>query len=202
MLAELDLYRAEFDEIVDTVYQAYERKPLQSGKPYLISLYDSVSQFEPCYPLERADVSQELVFRWLIFIQKYYEAKPAITLKQYLIRRSIWTMRDWFKLLMRKPPYETPIVILPKLDSFVLNSKFLLYGTDVQPFDCLTSYERYLLFLKFKDDRTILEIADAVQKTKKTVRTQLKRIYNKLRSYEDASTEPGRPCERSDGSPS
>jgi len=200
MLEEIEKYRAEFNEIVDTVYKAYRGQALDSYKPYLIVLYNTISQFDPIFPLERGDIHQELFFRWMIFIPKYYEARPAVKLRQYLIRRSIWAMRNWVRSLTKKTPMiQTQTVILPEFRSFVLNLKFLTQGTEVVPFDCLTAYERYLIFLKFKEDRTILEIARAVQKTRKTVKAQLKRVYDKLRSHADASTESRRSSQGSDG---
>lgn len=201
MLEELAKYRAEFEEIVDTVYKAYSKQPLISAKKYLVVLYDSISSLEATFPLDAEDIRQELVFRWLIFISKYYEAKPNVKLRQYLIRRSIWAMRDWFHLLMKKPVWDTPVIVFPEFNSFVLNFKFLIHGTDVAPFDILSPYERYLIFLKFKEERTILEIAKAVQKTRKTVKAQLKSIYDKLRSHSDASTNTGRSSSRIDGVP-
>jgi hypothetical protein len=71
---------------------------------------------------------------------------------------------------------------------FRLNLPFLARGTDFYPLSELSAYERYLIFLKYKEDRNILEIAQVVQKSKMTVQRHLKRIHTKLRSYANEDT--------------
>ena len=68
---------------------------------------------------------------------------------------------------------------------FKLNVSFLAHGTDFYPLSELSPYERYLIFLKYQEDRNILEIAQVVQKDKMTIQRHLKKIHTKLRSFVD-----------------
>src|SRR3990167_11481597 len=136
-MEELQKYRADFNEIVETVDRAYRRKPLQSYKKHLIILYRSLVKFNSVYPLERSDIEQELAYRWILFSRKYHQAKPSIGIRSYLVQRSMWAMRDWFRLLMRQPVivYQNRPI---EVELFRLDFKFLVYGTEVEPFNLLT----------------------------------------------------------------
>ncbi len=65
---------------------------------------------------------------------------------------------------------------------FEINFKFLIIGSDHLFLNDLTAYERYLLFLKFKEDKTIKEISILTQKHNETIQEHLAKIFNKIRS--------------------
>ncbi len=186
----LDTYQDDFKELVDTVEVAYQGNPLHFSKPHLKALYSSLTDNRSGPTIDREDIEQQLALLWLKYAKGYHESKPSIHLRQYLIRRSVWGLRDWFNMEMKPIPYY--LLLLPPQEEYLpkpfkLDLGFLLYGTRFYPLSILSSYERYLIFLMFKEERTILEIAKAVQKSDKTVSKQLRNIINKLRSECNAS---------------
>ena len=60
------------------------------------------------------------------------------------------------------------------------------------PLDSLLPYERYLIFLKYKAEKSIVEMAHILQKNRDTVSNQLKRIHDKLRSLANEKPEDPR----------
>lgn len=182
----LKRYRKDFDELVSTVESAYWYQPQLFSKPHLDYLYSSLTKERNGPKLEPGEIHQELIALWGEFYRKYQESKPEIHIRQYLIRRSVWGLRDWFNSQFKFYPAAPPPLDEEETYShrvgFKLDLGFLFYGTRVFPLSILSPYERYLIFLKFKKERTILEIAGIVQKNKETVGFQLHKILKKLRS--------------------
>ena len=69
---------------------------------------------------------------------------------------------------------------------FNLDLQFLLNGTDYFPLSELTAYERYLIYLKYKEGKTIVQISQVVQKERHTVSSHMKKATEKLRSLKNA----------------
>ena len=181
----IDKYKSDFDELVDTLIDGYYHRPLAIQKEHLRFLRNSLKEKRSRVPLERDDVVQELSIKWIQFEKKFNKTKPKIHIRQYLRRRSVWFLRDWFNRQMKKitlhPIYEEDSFI-NNTAPFTLSLRFLLYGTSYRFLSDLSPYERYLIFLRYKLDRTILEIAYAVQKDDITIERHFKKIFNKIRS--------------------
>lgn len=183
MSSILEQYHSDFNELVETVYSAYKKKELVSNnKAHLSILYSALYYIDIYEFLSKEDIRQELSVMWLKYIKVYATTKPKVHIRTYLIRRSVWEIRDWFHKLARKKPIE----ILPKEESlhnfdFTIDLQFLLYGDKEGMLKDLTSYERYLIFLRFKEDKTIPEISFMVQKTSETVADHLSKILDKIK---------------------
>lgn len=188
-MEELQTYKKEFNALVGAVHSAsLGIEPINTNR-YALVLYDEIKNI-PSLPLEVCDIEQELRLCWVIFVRKYNDRKPEITLRQYLLRRSIWALRDWYKHV-QKPSSESHRV---GRDSgkqefpFKLDTRFLVEGSDLFPFTLLTPYQRYILYLKYKENKSISQIAKLVIKTRKTVSLELRRLLKNLRSVaKDAS---------------
>lgn len=180
----LQRFRNDFVDLVNVFMLRSRDIPFTTNQQYLQVLYNSLIIKENQLLIERDDVEQELAMLWLLYARKYMESKPDIHIRQYLRRLSVWGLRQYFNRVTR-PVTHAPLMV-PEEEitdhGFKLDLQFLLKGTDFHPLSVLTPYERYLIFLKFKEEKTILEIAYIVQKTKKTVCVHLQKTIKKLRS--------------------
>ena len=123
---------------------------------------------------------------WLEAKAAYTKNKPKDnTLKGYLIRHTIWKMRDWL-IAQTRVVKEYPYYYFSKEQSrFVLDLSFLIKGTKIFPFSKLNPYERYLIFLRFREERTIVEIAYIIQKHRCNISKDLYHTIDKLRRLFD-----------------
>lgn len=189
-MEELQLYRREFNSLVAAVRSASLGEEPSHKTKYSIVLYDEIKDVPVTAPLEVADIEQELRLYWFIFVQKFHQSKPEITLRQYLLRRSIWALRDWYHWAMKPAgPSHVKGKTLKNEFPFKLDILFLVEGSDLHPFSLLTAYQRYILYLKYKEKKSTSAIASMVLKTRKTVSLELRRTIKFLRSAaKDASS--------------
>ena len=182
-----DVYSNEFEGIVDLVWDTYNKQPTDPTQSYLLALKEKLLSFQDrchtTFAFQREDVEQELSVLWLRFNRNYRGKRTPGELKDYLLKHSVFSMKGWFfrqisALSHGQSRYVPNWTIL----EFQLDLKFLLEGTDYWPLCNLSPYERYLIFLKFKEEKSIVDMAYTVQKHREVVAYQLKRILNRLRS--------------------
>lgn len=173
-------YQKEFREMSDGVFDIYQN--IYSGtESHLNYLKNNTTTQRSIYSLNREDLNQQLKLIWLELEQQFELNQPKVSLKTYLIRMSTWIIRDWFnhemKILytqnLEPPPEELP---------FNINIQFLYLGSDWYPLSNLTTYERYILYLKYNKEMTIQEIAFKLKRDRGLVGIQLHSILNKIRS--------------------
>lgn len=133
------------------------------------------------------DVKQEFYLIFLEAERSYDKRKPKATFQSYAARRVAWGMRDYLirtsKIVTTYPYY----YFTEEKPEFIIDLNFLLYGTGIYPLSELSPYERYLIFLRFREDKSILEISTIVQHNWLTVNTRLDAAIDKLRRLSDAS---------------
>ena len=144
--------------------------------------------------LEKEDVEQEIRYIWL-----HCEKTCEELTERYLKQITIWWIRDWTIKQSRVVQVYPYYYFLEQEPEFLLDLKFLVYGTRVYPFSTLAPYERYLIFLRYREEKTILQISKMVCKNKNTVQQELRRVLNKLRRLNDAKENPSGSCDRGDG---
>jgi DNA-directed RNA polymerase specialized sigma24 family protein len=193
MYNEFYKYRNEFNGIINTLLRIHNGLSYIPKENYLkalardlINLRDGRHSYFDLTPLE---AQQQLVLIWLELIVGYHKSKPNSRMRSWLIRMSCWKIRDWYKkqtrIVTTMPYIPSENKTNPSL--FKLDLKFLLYGTSFFPLSELSSYERYLLFLKYKKNCNILEIANIVQKERHTIGLHLQNISNKMRNLKNAT---------------
>lgn len=185
---EFFLYYIDFEKLCLTTINAINGTKYEYYKDnYLYRLICSMNKIS-C--IDDSDVVQQLYLIWLKAIKNYRISKPNIRIRRYLIRMSVWGIRDWLQAESniplsgpRKEPEEEQDY------PFTLDLSFLLYGSTYHPLQGLTDYERYLIYLKYVEGKHIFAIADHLQRDRGLVSKQLTTIHNKLRSRfnEDAS---------------
>jgi hypothetical protein len=178
-------YPKLFKKFINVTYSALSQKDSFYQEKYFNILHKILSKYElPSY-ISKEDISQQLALMWHQFFLTYKEKRPDIRLRQYLIRRSIWGLRDWLLTECKNKTHILEDIYYtnePVVYDFEINFKFLIIGSDHLFLNDLTAYERYLLFLKFKEDKTIKEIASLTQKHNETIQEHLTKIFNKIRS--------------------
>jgi len=186
-------YISEFNNIVETVMEvAYQRYTYQTF-PFLEALATElnkiVEEFGTIIPISKEDLVQELNMLWLSYKKTYKENRPKVSLRSYLISRSIWGLRDWLHKQGR-----TTFIPFPNLlegetkQGDLIDFNFVLKGGSLSPFKVLNAYQRYVLFLRYGREMSIDEITNLLQKSQPTVRKQLREIIEKIRSEYDKGT--------------
>jgi hypothetical protein len=176
---ELIRYQQDFDNIVTTLQHAYYKQDIAFQAPFYKSFYESITTVRNNFVFDEQDVRQQLRLIWIELIGKYYKTKPQIHIRQYLIKCSAWMLRDWFRHQMLIQS-EAPKVFTTTSPPFSLDLSFLLQGTDYFPLSTLNPYERYLLYLQYKENKSVSQIAYIVQHDRATVTNQLNILTNKL----------------------
>lgn len=192
-MTEFDKYSDDFEELINAVYQAYLGKSPVVHRRDLAGLVKEVKELARrpgnSLDLSRDEIRQELACMWVSFIRSYRRSGPELHIRQYLIRRSIWGLRDWIRKESRvlrraptSPPREAP--------AFQLNFSFLLEGETWPPLAPLNAYQRYLIYLKFVEDKDILRIAQHLHKDRHVVSRQLSDTLRLIRriANEEAHT--------------
>lgn len=178
---ELIRYSKEFNKILSIATDAINRRYRPEYKKEY--LYQVLSSIPIATTVSDDDIKQELYMIWLIGIKNYYISNPKCAVRKYLMRMSVWGLRDWLikeaNILMSAPVDEN-------FDEeaecpFTLDLSFLLYGSSYPPLQELSNYERYLIYLKHVEDKHIIEIAKHLQKDRDLISKQITAIYNKLR---------------------
>ena len=184
----VEQFESEFNEFIDVTYKTYWNEDVLPRQNFSSTLHKtlkkSLGNKKRTFDLTKEDLEQHLSLLWLIYEEQYNhkDKKPDATLKTYIIRRSIWGLRDWLS-------YEINIVTEeynPRLDEeiekeFKLDVLFLLEGSECFLLKELSPYERYIIFLKFKEDKSILQMSYILQKDRRVVKKQFDSIISKIK---------------------
>jgi len=142
----------------------------------------------------REDIKQQIRFIWLTAEKRYKANVNGRSLKDYLIRMTILGMRDYTISLLKQTntTNTSNFSYYIKRPQLLLDLHFVVNGTNTCPFDTLNPYERYLLFLRYNQEKTLAEIAKTVYKRVRTVQLELRFITDKLRSLANEDKDTGR----------
>jgi len=184
----LKRFENEFNELVSVTYDSYwERKVFPKDK-FSVVLRDTITNAlinkKRTFDLTKEDLEQQLALLWLSYYKQYNskEDKPETSLKSYIIRRSIWGLRDWLK-------YEVSVItenfMIPETEvpesEFKIDLAFLFHGVEFTLLKDLSPYERYIIFLKFKEDKSILQMSHILQKDRRMVKSHFDSIIKRIK---------------------
>jgi DNA-directed RNA polymerase specialized sigma24 family protein len=117
------------------------------------------------YSIDREDIEQELYIKWIEWIKEWeeYPAPKGLSLRSHLLRRSIWFLRDFIKgqagAIDREQKIEEKKVIeINEPAEDITPLKWLTGYLAIE--NKLSSYSRYLLFMKDIQGLTIRELSD------------------------------------------
>lgn len=185
---EFVFYLSDFNKLWKITVDAINK--VNSHKYNGDYLYQLIAPLDRIATIDSEDVVQELACIWLKAIQNYNDSKPNCSIRQYLVRMSVWGIRDWL-YKEANIPMSGPLIKQEEEREypFALDLSFLVDGSSQVLFKDLTDYERYLIYLKYHEGKHIFEIAEHLQKDRSVISKQLYAIHDKLRSIfnEDAS---------------
>lgn len=178
-------YKSDFDELVETTIAAHHKLPIDLIKPHLLYLYKCLCILDNTFTYTRDDIIQQLRLIWFELFNKYNKTKPKIHIRQYLIRCSVWAIRDW---MIKDMSIVSSFKVKDAEDHFSLSEPefkldlhFLFYGSDYELIKHLSPYHRYLLYLIYTKDQSILEVASKIQKDRSIVSKDFKVLLQKLK---------------------
>jgi DNA-directed RNA polymerase specialized sigma24 family protein len=176
---EFTLYADDFKRIYQTTVDAL--REVDSPKYHNDYLFQLLSEINIDHYIDPEDIKQELYLIWIKAIRNYDKTNPPVSKKQYLIRMSVWGLRDWLIKESHTPLYCSDIEYNEEKDRlpFTLDLYFLLVG-DEKIFSCLTSYERHLLFLTYVEGKQAIHIAKHLQKDRSIIRRHLDELHKKI----------------------
>jgi hypothetical protein len=184
----LKRFEDEFNELVNTAYDTYwEQDPFPKEKFSVVlktTLTEALIGKERTFNLTKEDLEQQLSLLWLHYLEQYNSKKnkPGTSVRSYLIRRSIWGLRDWLRYELNITTEEYTPFHEEEVDSeFKIDLMFLLKGTDYHCLKGLSPYERYIIFLKFKEDKSILQMSYILQKDRRVIREHFNSIILKIK---------------------
>jgi len=197
-------YEKEFKELVDAAYKVTRKRTLDTDNTFAHALAGMMRKIKNTRKvrIDRRDIEQQLALLWLEWHRQYHVKKPKTHLKNYLLRRSVWGLRDWLRREMTGPRSLSLQALMAnsKENKHLFDLYWLLNGDKEDgPLHMLTPYERYLLFLRHVCGLTIDETAQIVHKCNRVVRVTLIEIISKIRSSTNAEADTSRPCDRGDG---
>jgi len=166
-------YRSDYEDLVEAAWRAYTARPIPSTKGHIRAIGRCISA-DLYGQLEEEDFRQQLAMLWTDYYAQYVQNKPNSRLRSYLLRRSVWGLRDWLQGI----GHETDEI--GRYDPATSSWDFSWITTTDLP---LTKWEKYLIYLKYGQEKSINEIAEILQKDRKTIRTRLEEIFGQLRSH-------------------
>lgn len=189
-------YRKDFDELVTVVVAVHNGLPVPARNNHQKKLARDLKELKRKYrsnfSIDKKDIEQELTLMWYQYAGQFEDRSPKVRFKRYLMRRSIWGLRDWYKDQVKCQSHTAMFITGADQTTdfpFKLDLSFLLYNVSPEPLNMLSPYERYLIFLKFTEEKNILEIASVVQKDRGVVSRQLDDVITKLRRLYNAQQE-------------
>jgi len=152
-----------------------------------------------CIDNELADIKQEFFLLYIQYENKFDQRPQKSSFKSYITRRVTWGIRDWLVQRSQVVNHYSYYYFIEEKPEFVLDLNFLLHGTKIFPLSALSPYERYLIFLHFREEKSILEISRIVQHTRKTVQKRLDTALLKLRRLGNESKDTAGSSRSRDG---
>lgn len=178
-------YQDLFDFTVNAALYAYRDEPLPDGYPrWAHILHYQIVAGDLSSALSKEDIEQELLIIWWNAFETYKRTRPDVKLKRYLIRMGCFILRPIIERQVRVPTHEKEALELNVIEwqsDFKLDLKFVINGSEEQPWCILTPYERYLLYVHFTCNVSLFEIARMLRRDIDTMQKHMKCILKRLK---------------------
>lgn len=161
----------------------------QKSRSDLFGIYKYITYI--CRPLSSTDIYNELVIMFLELLDKF-KFYSKVSFSRYITQYMRWSIKAWIMQLSRNPLHQSPIEYqiynieegqftinpeLPELDLAWVNE------ATGSLFSILTRYERFLLYLSFKEGLGIRQISERLGRAKDTIHMHLQQALQKLREH-------------------
>jgi len=159
-------------------------------------------KYPSTFSIDKEDIGQQLRYLWYQYMESYKGRDKDYLVRDHLLACTPWGMKAWyFQEVVGMSHSNDPEVECPHLHQTTLPVSDLrryLLKLDPSffiqdppwPLSSLSPYEKYLIYLQYQAEKSIVEIAYIVQKDRGVVSRQLKQIHKKLRSLVDAPEDP------------
>lgn len=154
-----------------------------------------------CEKLEADDIYNQLCTIFIEILNEYDIEKKGGSFTGYFTQLFRWGVKSWLMEMAADPlsgifnnieivedilEYNTGQKDSQEMNldtlGLSLDLKWVFEGTDSDMFAELSSYERYLIYLNFKEEMSLRDMAKKFGRSKNTIHAHLKDAINKLRS--------------------
>jgi RNA polymerase sigma factor (sigma-70 family) len=145
-----------------------------------------------CKQVDDVDVYNELVAMFIMLLDKF-EFYPKVSFSGYITKYMRWSIKAWVMEMARNPLSKSPIEYEPYLEN-ADNERSVNINTELPNMDLawvseassplfsvLTRYERFLLYLNYKEGLGVRQISERLGRAKDTIHAHLQQALEKLR---------------------
>ena len=147
-----------------------------------------------CKQVDDVDIYNELVTIFIMLLDKF-EFYPEVSFSRYITQYMRWSIKAWVMEMARNPLSRSPLEYEPYLEEISgessVNINIELPNMDLawvsetsSPlFSILTRYERFLLYLNYKEALGVRQISERLGRAKDTIHAHLQQALRKLREH-------------------
>ncbi len=147
-----------------------------------------------CKQVEDVDIYNELVTMFILLLDKF-EFYPEVSFSRYITKYMRWSIKAWIMDTARNPLNRSPIEYEPYLETtgseqstninIELPNMDLAWVSNASSplFSILTRYERFLLYLNYKEGLGVRQISERLGRAKDTIHAHLQQALQKLREH-------------------
>ena len=174
---------------------------MSKDKKDLMGIYRYINYV--CASLEEEDIYHELVIIFIELLNKF-KFFPEVSFSFYITKYMRWAIKAWVMKIAQNPLTKTRALLsqpqeiqqgLEQIPGDTESTKLLFtidlelpelnLGWVIDPssrlFGKLTQYERFLLYLNFKEGLGVRQISERLGRAKDTIHTQISRALVKLK---------------------
>jgi RNA polymerase sigma factor (sigma-70 family) len=145
-----------------------------------------------CKQIDDVDIYNELVAMFILLLDKF-EFYPEVSFSRYITKYMRWSIKAWVMEMARNPLNRSPVEYEPYLEdtdeghSTTINTELpnmdLAWVSKASSplFSILTRYERFLLYLNYKEGLGVRQISERLGRAKDTIHAHLQQALQKLR---------------------
>lgn len=165
---------------------------LQKTPKDYVSIYKYIVYI--CRQLEEEDIYNQLVAIFIELLDKF-EFYPEVSFSRYITKYMRWTIKAWIMEIARDPLTGPPYAEIEECIEAEMRQNNVYYINTELPkldlawvsdatstlFSVLTTYERFLLYLNYKEGLGVRQISERLGRAKDTIHAHLQQALNKLR---------------------
>jgi RNA polymerase sigma factor (sigma-70 family) len=145
-----------------------------------------------CKSLENEDIYNELATIFISLLDKF-EFRPEVSFSRYITKYMRWSIKAWIMEMARNPLTRSPIEYESYLEDSTnpqiisINAELPIMDlawvskTSSPLFSVLTRYERFLLYMNYKEGLGVRQISERLGRAKDTIHSHLQQALRKLR---------------------
>jgi len=146
-----------------------------------------------CKQFDDTDIYNELAAMFIALLDRF-EFYPEVSFSRYITKYMRWSIKAWIMGLTHNPLSRSPVEYGPYLEIFDSDSNenhvdlelpnmdlSWVSGSTSPLFSILTRYERFLLYLNYKEGLGVRQISERLGRAKDTIHSHIQQALEKLR---------------------